>query len=82
MSDDATRQSDDEFAVSDTLEIPAQFLKALANDQVANDAFDRLPGGDQRAFIDWVVAAKTDETRSERSEQAIEKLRQGVKPTD
>lgn len=82
MSDDATRESDEDFSVSDTLEIPAQFLKALAEDQAANDAFDRLPGGDQREIIDWVVEVKNSDERSKRSELAIEKLKQGMKPTD
>ena len=81
MADDQT-PTDEAYVTVDTLEIPAQFLKALAEDAAANDAFDRLSSDDQREFIDWVVEVKDADARLQRSAEAIDKLKDGRKPTD
>lgn len=81
MADEQT-PTDEAFKTGDTLEIPAQFLKALAEDAAANDAFDRLSAADQREFIDWVVEVKDVEGRNRRSAEAIDKLKDGRRPTD
>ncbi len=80
MAEDRTPTSDDAYVVGDTLEIPSQFLKALANDVSANDAFDRLAPGDQRAFIDWVAAARDADGREQRSDEALARLKAGRGP--
>jgi len=79
---DEQKQSDEAFKTGDTLEIPAQFLKALAEDAAANDAFDRLSADDQREFIDWVVEIKDSGERIRRSAEAIHKLKSGRRPQD
>ncbi len=80
MAEDRTPSSDDAYAVGDTLEIPSQFLKALANDASANDAFDRLAPGDQRAFVDWVAAARDADGREQRAGEALARLKTGRGP--
>ena len=69
----------DEQKVADTLEIPSQLLKALATDQSANDAFDRLSAHDQHLIIDWVCEG-TSEERTQRASDAIEMLKSGRLP--
>jgi len=82
MSDDKTPSARDDFGLGATLEIPLQFLKALAIDHAANDAFDRLPVEDQREFIDWIVEERTGDGRSRRATEALEKLRSGKRARD
>lgn len=77
MSDENKSNTQETFELGDTIEIPAQFMKALANDESANSAFDKLSTAAQRKFIDWVAEAKESEERTQRSKQAIEKLKSG-----
>lgn len=77
MPEEKKSDAQDKFNMEDTLEIPAQFLKALANDESANSAFDKLSTPAQREFIDWVAEAKDSGERVSRSKQAIAKIKAG-----
>jgi uncharacterized protein YdeI (YjbR/CyaY-like superfamily) len=80
MSEEHARSDPEGFEAGDTLEIPAQFLKALAIDAAANDAFDRLGAADQKEFIDWVVAEKDAAARERRAREALGLLKNGRRP--
>lgn len=82
MTANQNRSDPESFEAGDTLEIPTQFLKALAADSLANDAFDRLATADQREFIDWVVEIKDADERFRRAWSAIDKLKAGKRPGD
>ncbi len=82
MSDDKIPSARDDFGTGATLEIPLQFIKALSIDHAANDAFDRLPAGDQREFIDWIVEDRTADGRTRRATEALGKLRSGKRARD
>ena len=74
--------ANDGFDSGQTLEIPAVFLKALAENAEAGDAFDGLAPADQREWIDWVAQGDTADDRDERSRQAIERILAGRRPAD
>ncbi len=82
MSDKNNPSEKESFDIGDTLEIPAQFMKALANDDSANAAFDQLSTTAQREFIDWVAEAKESRERDIRAKQAIEKIKSATSLKD
>jgi len=61
------------------VEIPAEFLLCLEEDQTAYDFFLRCTGGQQQAFINWIYAAKTETTKINRMAKALNKLVNGEK---
>ncbi|NGN64436.1 DUF1905 domain-containing protein [Streptomyces sp. A7024] len=63
-----------------TVTEPADFARALAADQAARAAYDRLPQGRKRKHVLTIDAAKKPETRTRRIEQAIAELRGETRP--
>jgi hypothetical protein len=60
-----------------TIDIPADFQRALKRKKAAQAFFDQLPPSHQRAYIESIVESKSDETRSKRIAQAIQILSAG-----
>ena len=60
-----------------TVDVPDDLAAALAGDAEAKAAFDQLAYTYRKEFARWVGEAKRDETRSRRTAQAIEMLREG-----
>lgn len=59
------------------LEMPDDFAAALARVQAAQTTFDAFPPGKQRDYLEWVLQAKREDTRTQRIAQAVEWLAQG-----
>lgn len=59
------------------VEVPEALAAALAGDQQAASAFDRLAFTHRKEFARWVAEAKREETRDRRVQQALEMLREG-----
>jgi uncharacterized protein YdeI (YjbR/CyaY-like superfamily) len=57
-------------------DVPEDLRRALADDEVARDAFERLPWSHRREYVDWIVEAKRDETRRRRIEETLARLRE------
>jgi hypothetical protein len=81
MRDGAKAKEGDLLSVSmevdgdpEAIEIPADFQRALKRKKAAQVCFDQLPPSHQRAYVEAIVEAKTDETRSKRIAQAIQIL--------
>lgn len=55
--------------------IPIELAEALAADQVAGAAFERLSFSHRHEYAEWVADAKRAETRARRVAQTIERLR-------
>ena len=58
-------------------ETPADLAAALGKNKPAQAAFDAFPPGCKREYIDWIVEAKREETRSKRLAQAVEWMAEG-----
>ena len=58
-----------------TVELPADFAKALANDKAAKAAFEKLAPSHRKEHVRAIEDAKKPETRLRRIESAITKLR-------
>lgn len=53
------------------LDIPADLLTALADDEAAQTAFDKLPYSHKKEYVEWIESAKKSETRQRRIQSAI-----------
>lgn len=60
-------------------EIPDYFEAALAGNEAARSFFETLAPSYRRRFIGWICAAKREETRRRRIEEALTLLAQGKK---
>ncbi|MEJ8757525.1 YdeI/OmpD-associated family protein [Pontibacter sp. H259] len=55
-------------------EVPEELLICLKDEPAAYMNFRNYTDGEQKAFVDWIYSAKTDETKVERIVQTINKL--------
>jgi len=53
------------------LETPADLLAALKKNKKANATFENFPPSHRREYVEWIVDAKTDETRQRRLAQDL-----------
>ena len=54
-----------------TLAIPDEFKSAFKKDKVLKASFDQLTPGKQREYIEYVIEAKTEETRLRRVQKSV-----------
>jgi hypothetical protein len=59
------------------VEVPDDVQAALDRSDDAKAQFDNLSYSHRKAYIDWITAAKKEETRTNRIGSAIERLRNG-----
>jgi hypothetical protein len=71
-------RDDDPTAV----DLPRELEAALAGDAGARTNFERLPNIARKEFARWVDAAKKDDTRAKRADQAINRIRDGKRLKD
>ncbi|MHC4194258.1 MAG: YdeI/OmpD-associated family protein [Planctomycetota bacterium] len=62
-----------------SLDIPAEFAKALARNKKAQENFDRLAASYRKHYIGWIAVAKRPETRERRVAESIALLQKGEK---
>jgi uncharacterized protein YdeI (YjbR/CyaY-like superfamily) len=60
-----------------TIRAPLPLAKALARNKKAKATFDAFSPSHRKEYIEWIVGAKTDETRDRRIEQALEWMAEG-----
>jgi uncharacterized protein YdeI (YjbR/CyaY-like superfamily) len=59
------------------VEVPADLTKALQKNPKAGAVFAAFPPSHKREYVQWIVDAKTDETRQRRLNQAVEWIAEG-----
>ena len=59
------------------LPMPKEFASALSRSRVAEAKFEAFPPSHKREYIEWIIEAKTDETRERRIATAVEWIAQG-----
>ncbi len=62
------------YADNDPTEIPEELLLCLLDNPVEYKTFLSYTDGEQKAFIDWIYSAKTEETRVDRIANTLDKL--------
>ena len=61
------------------LATPNELTAALNKNKAARTTFEGFPPSAQREYVEWIVDAKTDETRAKRIAQAVEWIADGKK---
>ena len=59
------------------VQVPADLTKALHKNAKARAVFEAFPPSHKREYVQWIVEAKTDETRQRRLDQAVEWIAEG-----
>jgi uncharacterized protein YdeI (YjbR/CyaY-like superfamily) len=62
---------------SQKLTVPADLKAALAKDAKARKTFENFSYSHKKEYVDWIMDAKRDETRTKRLKTTIQWLRQG-----
>ncbi len=57
--------------------IPVEILKAIKKNSAAYKTFDTFSTSNKKEYIQWIVEAKTNETKNKRLAQAIEWMSEG-----
>lgn len=70
------------FADNLPTEIPEELKLCLLDEPNSLEAFLTYTNGEQKAFIDWIYSAKTDETKVERIAKTIDKIAKGHRLID
>jgi uncharacterized protein YdeI (YjbR/CyaY-like superfamily) len=59
------------------IEMPADFANMLANNIAAMQVYEKFSPSSKREYLEWIVEAKSDETRQKRIETALEWISEG-----
>jgi uncharacterized protein YdeI (YjbR/CyaY-like superfamily) len=59
------------------LVVPDYFLKALSKNKKANQVFENFPYSHKKEYVNWIIEAKTEDTRNKRMETALEWIAAG-----
>jgi uncharacterized protein YdeI (YjbR/CyaY-like superfamily) len=59
------------------VEVPTDLTKALQKNAKARAVFETFPPSHKREYVQWIVEAKTGETRQRRLDQAVEWIAEG-----
>ncbi|HLF33645.1 MAG TPA: YdeI/OmpD-associated family protein [Cyclobacteriaceae bacterium] len=70
------------YADNSPTEIPEELLLCLKDEPEAYKTFLRYSDGEQKAFIDWIYSAKTEDKKVERIAKTLDKLSNRRKFTD
>lgn len=68
------------FVDDNPLDIPGELLDCLRGEPASHDRFFKLTAGRQKAYIDWIYAAKTEQTRVNRIVELLDQLSRGNLP--
>ena len=66
-------------AVKKTIQLPEDFSKLLDKHKKEKEFFGSLSFTNKKEYVEWIVTAKRDETRSTRINESIERLSKGWK---
>ena len=77
LNDEGTVVSRPKSAPKPDVAVPPQLARALAKHKLANAAFERLSSSHRREYMDWIIEAKREATKTKRVAQAIEWIVEG-----
>lgn len=68
------------YADASSLEIPEEIILCLENEpREVYDTFVSFTEGEQKAYLDWIYVAKTDETKANRIIKMMDRLQKKLK---
>jgi uncharacterized protein YdeI (YjbR/CyaY-like superfamily) len=69
----------DHLQASDRFEIPPELVTQLAANPHAQAFYDAMPRSSHRIILEWIYAAKTEQTRQKRIAETVELAAKGLK---
>jgi hypothetical protein len=66
------------FEDNDPVDIPDELLECLRDEPQAHTEFFKLSDGEKKKYIDWIFAAKQENTRADRINTSINRLLRGL----
>lgn len=69
----------EQLEASDRFELPAELVAQLAANPQAKAFYDAMPPSSHRIILEWIYAAKTEETKRKRITETVRLAAQGVK---
>jgi len=70
------------YADHSPAEIPEEFLECLRDEPASFKTFMSFTDGQQKEYLDWIYAAKTEDTRVERIAETLRRLDKKLKFRD
>ncbi|MBA3674644.1 MAG: YdeI/OmpD-associated family protein [Chitinophagaceae bacterium] len=77
LNDDGIKHPPRKKTEKKDLIIPDYFTKALGKNKRALLAFEKFPPSHKKEYVEWITEAKTEDTRSQRMETALEWIAEG-----
>jgi uncharacterized protein YdeI (YjbR/CyaY-like superfamily) len=77
LNDEGVRAPRRKAAPKKPIDVPDELVAALKKNRKALAAFDAFPPSHRREYVEWIVEAKTDETRQRRIATAVEWMAAG-----
>lgn len=65
--------------VSDKFEMPAELVTQLAANPTAQAFYDSMPPSSHRIILEWIYAARTEETKLKRITETVQLAARGIK---
>jgi uncharacterized protein YdeI (YjbR/CyaY-like superfamily) len=65
-----------------TLVVPAELRRALEENKIAGENFDKLKPGQRRAYAEYIAEAKRNDTKLRRLEEILPMISAGAGPND
>jgi uncharacterized protein YdeI (YjbR/CyaY-like superfamily) len=77
LNDEGVKVERKKSAPKPALPTPKDLAAALARNKKAKAAYDNFSPSHRREYVEWIIGAKSDETRQRRLTQAIEWMAEG-----
>ncbi len=63
----------------DNLEVPGDLQQAFDKNPTAYKHWEAFPPSSKKIILEWILAAKRDETRAKRISETVEKAEQNIR---
>lgn len=77
LNDAGIKQGKQKPTVKKELELPDYFIKAIKKNKAAWQVFENFSYSNKKEYLQWIVEAKTEDTRNKRLTTAIEWMAEG-----
>ena len=77
LTDGGAKIPDTKAAGAKEISVPEDFMKLLKKNKASCEAFDKFSYSRKKEYVEWIMEAKTPETRNKRMATAVEWIAEG-----
>ena len=77
LNDEGIKLPPKKVTVKKDIVVPGYFMKALNKNKKALKIFEAFSPSHKREYLEWIIDAKSEETRNRRMETALEWIAEG-----